>query len=429
MTDKEDRQVPGFLTRFSDGRIILDLIGSFDSDEKNPFGDWTSNNNDVRTIFGIDENAKKITIWGRRFAPKRNLASTFAIVSYRVRVMVYGEHCHSLTEKCNYKILAKIPELSYWCLPKILKESVSYDSENNPSSVSIQMDVSNYSLYPMAVSTLSDGTILRLCEDGICQTDGCLLSPIIEQYTVLELLNEEGLSLSESLRIIRRFEKFLSFATTKQINHSEIEVRDLSNPQQTDTGKTYYKSYIIYLSGDKGQVEKLTKPPHFLFNYDIIKDEFPEIIHHWISEDSETAPLTDHLVDSIVPNTNNISIYFLTVIQAIDGYWQRYREDNYKKNPKDRTSISDILKVLSAELSSFPSMEKYSLDIDAATDSRNYYSHLLKKSSKEHILYGEELMSLTGALRILLLFCILKATGFSDKSISIIITQYKGMFV
>lgn len=60
--------------------------------------------------------------------------------------------------------------------------------------------------------------------------------------------------------------------------------------------------------------------------------------------------------------------------------------------------------VLSTELYSFPSMGKYSLDIDAAADSRNYYSHLLKKTSKEHILYDEELLSLTGNLRTLLLF-------------------------
>ena len=100
---KENHQVPGILTRYTDGRIILYLIGSFDSDENNPFGDWTSNNNDERTIFGIDENAKKITLWGHRFAPKRNLACAFAIVSYQVRIMVYGEHCNSLTAVSNFK--------------------------------------------------------------------------------------------------------------------------------------------------------------------------------------------------------------------------------------------------------------------------------------------------------------------------------------
>ncbi len=49
--------------------------------------------------------------------------------------------------------------------------------------------------------------------------------------------------------------------------------------------------------------------------------------------------------------------------------------------------------------------------LDAAADSRNYYSHLRKKSSKEHILFGEESLSLTGALRTLWLFCVLKDTG------------------
>lgn len=427
---KENHQVPGILTRYADGRIILDLIGSFDSDENNPFGDWTSkNNNDERTIFGIDENAKKITLWGRRFAPKRNFASTFAIVSYRVRVMMYGEHSHSLTDKCNYKILVKIPELSYWCLPGMMEENISYDDENNPSSVAVRLNLRNSSHTPKAVSTLADSTLLRLYGDGGSQTDGLLLSPVIEQYTILELWNKKGLSLLEGFRIIKRFEKFLSFAATRQIKHSEIKIYNLSNPQKNNAGRIYYNPYIFYLSGDTEQIVRLAQPPYFLFNHDIIKNEFAEIIHHWVSADIETTPLIDHLVDSIIPNTNNISIYFLTVIQAIDGYWQRYREDIYKKSSKDRTSINEILKVLSAELSSFPSMEKYSLDIDAAVDSRNYYSHLLKKTSKEHILYDEELLSLTGNLRTLLLFCILKATGFSDKAIDIILTQYKGMFV
>ena len=428
LSEKESQRVPGILTRFSDGRIILDLIGSFDSDENNPMGDWTSNLNGERTILGIDENAKLISLWGRRFAPKRNFASTFAIVSYRVRVMMYGKHCNSLTEKYNYRILAKIPELSYWCLPNLLKESITYDVEENPTSVSIQLNLNNDILNPRAISELVDGTVLRLYDDGICQTDGTLLSPIIEQYTVLELWNGKGLSLSESIHIIKRFEKFLSFSMTKQVYHNEIKIQDLSNPQTNLSGKIYYNSSFVYLSGDKEQ-NKIVRPPHFLFNHDIIKDDFSEIIHHWISEDSETAPLTDHLVDSIIPNTNNISIYFLTVIQAIDGYWQRYREDNYNKSKKKNTSINEILKVLSSELTSIPSMNKYSLDIDAAADSRNYYSHLLKKSSKEHILYGEDLLSLTGKLRTLLLFCILKATGFSDRAINKIIEQYKGIFV
>lgn len=429
LSGKENHKVPGILIRYTDGRIILDLIGSFDSDENNPYGDWTSDNNDERTIFGIDENAQKITLWGRRFAPKRNFASTFAIVSYRVRVMMYGEHHDSLTEKSNYKILVKIPELSYWCLPRMMEESVSYDDKNNPSSVTIKLNLRNNFHNPKSVSSLADGTLLRLYGDGGTQTDGFLLSPIIEQYTILELWNEKGLSLSEGFRIIRRFEKFLSFATTKQTKHSEIKIQDLSNPKKNNTGRVYYNPLIIYLSGDKEQIVKFTQPPYFLFNHDIIADEFAEIIHHWVSEDIETSPLTDHLVDSIIPNTNNISIYFLTVIQAIDGYWQRYREENYQKSKKKNTSINEILKVLSAELCSFPSMEKYSLDIKAAADSRNYYSHLLKESSKEHVLFGEDLLLLTGTLRTLLLFCILKATSFSDKSISLILTQYNGMFI
>jgi hypothetical protein len=57
----------------------------------------------------------------------------------------------------------------------------------------------------------------------------------------------------------------------------------------------------------------------YLFNYNTIKESFPDVIRKWYAED-KLAPVRAHLIDSINHKVVFTPNDFLIVIQAIEGY-------------------------------------------------------------------------------------------------------------
>jgi len=143
-----------------------------------------------------------------------------------------------------------------------------------------------------------------------------------------------------------------------------------------------------------------------------------------MSTTDNMIPIKNHLAESIVYKKVFSSVDFLIVVQAIEGFWWRFREEAYRKSnnirKKDKTHLNTILTELIEEFRDITAIGELDLDVKAVVDSRHYYSHFVDKASKPATLDGVELLFLTRKLRVLLICCVLSFIGMKHEMLDAI---------
>ena len=114
LPDKPEDKVAGVLTYSPGERILLELIGGFESEEVTIAGFLDKENNKVALIHGVDSNAMEISLVSCYRSFSYNYSSGFPIMHYSTRMAIYGKHINSLGEVCDYSAHVRFPELSYW---------------------------------------------------------------------------------------------------------------------------------------------------------------------------------------------------------------------------------------------------------------------------------------------------------------------------
>ncbi|MBR1798493.1 MAG: hypothetical protein IJ761_01145 [Bacteroidales bacterium] len=177
-TDTE-KDIPGIITRYSNSRIELELIGSLSSDS-NRFAEFTGNKSLMRKaciIHGLDSDAKKISLYAIRNRTSLNLSCPFPMVKYRVVYMVYGKHIDDFEKLYNIEAEARFHELKWWCSPNIIKQRFHYD-KNKIDKISIEADVSLTNC-PIFEETLSNDITIKINRDCGYAGGGIQRRPII----------------------------------------------------------------------------------------------------------------------------------------------------------------------------------------------------------------------------------------------------------
>lgn len=213
------------------------------------------------------------------------------------------------------------------------------------------------------------------------------------------------------------YEQFLSIATLKVVKCSSITIFDREIYQENQ-GQKYYRSIeIIHPFYERNFIKhEVLKPSSFLFEYGDIRDFYPYLLKRWYNEPLDIAPIRAHLINSLEKKRIYSSVDFLNIIQAIEGFWWRFRDASYRKanniGRNKKTSLNTILNQLILEYNGVKVLNRKNIDIESVVDSRHYYSHFVNKSTKPHTLDGWKLIDETKKLRLLLLCCVLTFMGF-----------------
>lgn len=95
------------------------------------------------------------------------------------------------------------------------------------------------------------------------------------------------------------------------------------------------------------------------------------------------------MINSIKKQELYSSVDFLIVIQAIEGFWWRFRDESYHEkksiSTKNKTSLKTLLNELIAEFKDIELIAIANINVAAVVDSRHYYSHFLPKCNKPNI--------------------------------------------
>lgn len=421
-----ENSVVGTVTYYPNEKIVLELIGSFGDSLMDVFKD----NKEETILYGKTSDAKDITLLQCRQSFSLNFSARFPILRFTCDYMIVGKHILGLDEKCQYWAMVRIPELTYWCHPEAIGLNyLNGDGEKNISRIALSFNIKYRDEENIIDEVqINENTSIVLLRGVNFNESEQRLRPKIEQYTYIEVHKKNTTSIKDLLSDIFMFEQFLSFATLKIVKCSFITLFN-QNLYQEVKGRKYYKAIeVIHPFFDRQNIEsKPTKSYDFLFNHTTIKEIYPEILRKWYNEPMELAPIKGHLISSLEKKKVYSSVDFLIVVQAIEGFYRRFRSAKYRKEHniegKASSKLHPMLTELLSEFSDIDLLKRNTIDIDAVVDSRIYFSHFMPKTSSLKAIDGWELLEEARKLRILLLCCVLSLLGFNNDQINDVLNK------
>jgi len=421
-----ENSVVGTVTYYPNEKIVLELIGSFGDSLMDVFKD----NKEETILYGKTSDAKDITLLQCRQSFSLNFSARFPILRFTCDYMIVGKHILGLDEKCQYWAMVRIPELTYWCHPEAIGLNyLNGDGEKDISRIALSFNIKYRDEENIIDEVqINENTSIVLLRGVNFNESEQRLRPKIEQYTYIEVRKKNTTSIKDLLSDIFMFEQFLSFATLKIVKCSFITLFN-QNLYQEVKGRKYYKAIeVIHPFFDRQNIEsKPTKSYDFLFNHTTIKEIYPEILRKWYNEPMELAPIKGHLISSLEKKKVYSSVDFLIVVQAIEGFYRRFRSAKYRKEHniegKASSKLHPMLTELLSEFSDIDLLKRNTIDIDAVVDSRIYFSHFMPKTSSLKAIDGWELLEEARKLRILLLCCVLSLLGFNNDQINDVLNK------
>ena len=414
-----ENKIAGVLTYHVGNKIELALIGCFNSSTS------LLGREEESVIYGKTSDAKDITLFQCYSNSKVNFNAEFPIVKYNCNFIIIGKHINSLEEKAQYWVRFKIPELTYWCHPKALTYNVKFnnDSKTNQKTISFNSTYNNKESIIREVK-INNNTTIQIKKGIDFESTNMLLNPKLKQYTYIEIIKQSQSSINELLSDIRTFEHFISFATLNIVQSTNITFFDKNIFQQCNSEYYYREIHFICPSSHEKNINTQKECTNFLFQYSTIEDIYPKFIQNWYNVPTDLFPIRTHLISSLEKKTTYSSVDFLIIIQAIEGFWWRFRDNAYKaKNSipkKQNTYLNTILTELSNEFNNIELLNKNKINIVAVVDSRNYYSHFMEQNKKPNKLKGWPLIEEEKKLRILLICCFLSFIGLENIQIDTI---------
>lgn len=423
-----DSIVAGILTYTPSESIVLELIGQLKSDISAM--EEFINREEECVILGFSSDAKEISLL--KCYPSGgnlNFSCKFPIQRYKCQHLIIGTHITTLESPLFFKTQIEIPYLSLWSTPNSIETIISFN-EKQVEKYCISFKTEEFHIDAVDIGEY------KLSIDGFVNYRGDYFEPKIKQKTVVSLTNISDYSLKDVLGKIFLFEQFLSFATLKPLESSKIVLYDKSKYQQLENGKKHYFpiQYIrVHHSKETPDEQNITKKLSFLFSYDIIKGEFQPILKKWFLEQVEIAPIRHHLIECVRQKGSFSSVDFLIIIQAIEGFWWRFRDDDYKRinhiKSKKQTNLNTILKSLIDEFKDIEQLNLNEINVNEVVDSRHYFSHFVHKVNKPYAKDGLELYHLTKSIRKLLICCLLNFVGFTNSQILKIIQNSNSSYL
>lgn len=409
---KEDNAVPGILYINKGEWIKLELIGSLIPGLLPFLSDTGKEVNQPEIIYGESAEGKNVTLlYCFKGASSFNFSSSFPLTSYTCRYVVEGKHLTGSDEKCFNKIGVITPDLSQWMAQSVIDQTITFKDESEPDCLVLRLN--NKPVYHCNIE-ISPKHSLSLSTSGSFSGDPFYpdaLEISQQTYFKIESTNEKS-TLFEILELSNLFVQFLSLATGSEQVPLKVSLHDFDDYQQTKYSKRYTE--IALIQEITGNTQK-SKGTDFLFTYKDIEDDIENIIQKWYSTSKDLAPIRHHLIDSIKPKKIFTSLDFLIVVQALDGFYSRFINEDSDSLKK---SIEYLINYFAPEIKKIAEID---LDLQLVVNTRTYYSHLFRRDKKKIIEEGLELFRVTEKLSTLLICCVLDSIGFSKQKINEII--------
>jgi len=410
---KYDSKVAGILTFVPNKKIKLELIGSFDNDSE-PLHAFLNKKTEM-ILHGITSDSKEITLYNCYPSGKVNLSCPFPMVNYTCQYLLVGKFLDNINECSFNKIQVHFPILNEWLYPGLIETKIEFNQDKQKC---FSYSVSNEKIEEPKCKIKINENLDLIIRSGISVNESDLrLDVELSQSTFFEIESDkEKITLKKLLEKSGVFEQFISLAALSTNRVTNIILFDNDSYQELTDG-TRIKDSIDFFYVDRTPFYSERKSNHdFLFTYSQVEAIFPQIISKWYNDSDNIAPIRGHLIESVREKSQYSSLDFLIIVQALEGFHRRYID--HKK-----VSLKKRLSELKSKFDDITKVKNVDIDLDAAVDSRDYYSHFFKRTEKPHLLDGIELYNLSKKLRLLLICCVLNLIGIENETINVLLNH------
>ena len=379
-----EKRFSGTLTYYGDKNSILDLIHE-------PKSGATQINHSYEVIWGEDAGGSIYTLFGATSV--RNMS--FTTFEFVIRFILIGKHVRSLDEACFDTCMVKFPYLNHWALDNRINGGASH------SQTIISLDLGVRA--PFLSVEIDDG--LRVMLWGQLTDSINRYSIRADQVTNLNIDTLRNASLNTFLKTISEFSQFLSIALFAEQHPSEI----------TFANKGVRFNYPLLFKKNPSS-EPFVKS---LIKYDELQLRVGDILHKWHINYDRSYLISHYLIRALSERKDVFDVPdFLTIAQAIDGYYKRFVNH---KDGKDTHQYKQQLDKLLKKFKGVDVLQQCNINSEVLTQTRDKYSHLIPdedKKIKDAVEDGEPLYWLTQKCIVLLTCCILDMLGLTTDEIN-----------
>jgi len=393
LPEKPEHQVAGTLYFTPNETICLELIGDFSDDYLENYKERQVIHGIVKTQTGVS----KITLFDclNYGGSSRNYVQNceLSFGKYNCQYILLGKHLASMEDSNFYGIRVSFPLFNDWYKYNKIKSDIKYDS----ATFSFGYDAGNTRTHE-----LNENMTLKLIGAQGYETKGHEYFLFEDSY--VELCSTEKSPFVKLLTNVGWFKDFYSFAAMTAIPFSEIVLDD------NDGFASLY-----YIAEEKFE-KKGSRYSDFLFTFENIEQDFGTIIKNWYEKKENSEPIIQHLITSVTYRRFSKNSDFLTLIQAIEGYYNRFEKEE---------SLATILTNLYEKYKDISLIALNNVDIKSVVDSRHYYTHILPAGKKKNVYKDWELVEVREKLKPLLICCILSLIGLSNEKIEELLSKHR----
>jgi len=397
-----NKKFSGVLYFYPNEKIRLELIGDCLSGKRDFIG---CKHDEIKAIFGViktDNGVSNVTLlncYGSGRKSHNNLQDcSICLTNYSCSYLLIGKHLADKEDKVFNKIRVSFPCFNDW----YRDNEIQFDCENDFTAVF--KTISNHKNPQKIQLNQTETLIINGYSDhyDINRHEKCLY-----EKSYIELENTEKSKLFDLLVNIGWFKDFYSFSSMLAMPFSEIYLYDYDN--------FYNPVSLFYVAEERFEEKGEFFNHHFLFDFKKIENNFGMIMQKWYEKKENSEPIIQQLISSVTYRRFIKSSDFLIVIQAIEGYYNRFeKEDN----------LRNLLTDLYNKYSDIQIVENNKPELEQVVDSRHYYSHFLPNGKKKNVCKDWDLYGLAEKLKPLLISCILTLIGFENKEINELLSKY-----
>lgn len=414
-----DKKISGVLYYYPNENIRLELIGGSLSEMLLGF---FCKQNHLKAILGVvktEHGVSKVTLfdcYGSGGKSCNNIQNCeICLTNYSCSYLLIGKHLEDKEDMVFNKIGVSFPCFNDW----FSDNKILANHENEFTKI---FKTNNNHKNPLKIKLNQSETLIINGYSSNYDINRHKICLYEESY--IELENTDKSNFFDLLVSIGWFKDFYSFAAMSAMPFSEIYLYDYNDFHEVEKGipkiksikeKFYNRVSLFFVSEERYEKKDQFSIHHFLFDYKKIENNFETIMQKWHEKKENGEPIIQQLISSVTYRRFIKSADFLLVVQAIEGYYNRFEEE---------TKLGALLTKLYEKYNDIQIIKNNKPDIEQVVDSRHYYSHLLPVAKKKNVCKDFELFGLAEKLKPLLISCILTLIGFENKKINDLLSGY-----
>ena len=378
----EIMECPGTLFLYENDGLILDIHHSEN------IGHQIDYKNSYDIIQGKEDSGRLITLENVVF----NGMNGYVHTTLKARFALIGAHVPSFDTKVFSTAIVHFPYLRTWAFNR----RVEFSAKKDIDILSVDMGKKSGEILRADIGNM-DLVLWSSVNTHFTQFDYNIV-----QDTYLNLISKKKISINEFLKNTTIFSRFLTITLFKAQSPNSIKFK-------TKDKHTDYELLFKELPSTKALASSVIK-------FKTFKERLPEILKQWYANYDKVSPIAAYLSSSLPSSGTFDSPDFLLIVQALDGYFKRFKN---KEDGIDTRKNVDALNKLIAHFDGVNSIRECNLDADVIVQTRDYYTHLLEKEDKpKAVTDSTDLIWLTEKCKILLTCCLLEYSGMTIAEIN-----------